>query len=293
MQVKPSGTLDEYLAPVTIEEAARALADGRASVLAGGTDLMLQAANGRTPYRGRLVNIRRIAELRGAAITGGRVRIGALTTVTYILNHAELAKSVPVLRQTADKFASNQIRNMATIGGNICNASPAGDMIIPLLALEAEVELASWDGAKIRTREVALEKFFTGPGRTVMERGELLTAVSFAVPEAGHRVRFAKSGPRPALEISTVSAAFAATCKDGVTTNVRIVLGAVAPTPIRARSAEALMEGAECSGDLAARAAKAAAGEISPIDDVRASAWYRTHLTEVFVRRLIEDVCHG
>ncbi|MCB1436394.1 MAG: xanthine dehydrogenase family protein subunit M [Rhodobiaceae bacterium] len=293
MQVKPSGTLDEYLAPVTIEEAARALADGRASVLAGGTDLMLQAANGRTPYRGRLVNIRRIAELRGAAITGGRVRIGALTTVTDILNHAELAKAVPVLRQTADKFASNQIRNMATIGGNICNASPAGDMIIPLLALEAEVELASWDGAKIRTREVALEKFFTGPGRTVMERGELLTAVSFAVPEAGHRVRFAKSGPRPALEISTVSAAFAATCKDGVTTNVRIVLGAVAPTPIRARSAEALMEGAECSGDLAARAAKAAAGEISPIDDVRASAWYRTHLTEVFVRRLIEDVCHG
>ena len=126
-----------------------------------------------------------------------------------------------------------------------------------------------------------------------MERGELLTAVSFAVPEAGHRVRFAKSGPRPALEISTVSAAFAATCKDGVTTNVRIVLGAVAPTPICARSAEALMEGAECSGDLAARAAKAAAGEISPIDDVRASAWYRTHLTEVFVRRLIEDVCHG
>ena len=293
MQVKPSGTLDEYLAPVTIEEAARALADGRASVLAGGTDLMLQAANGRTPYRGRLVNIRRIAELRGAAITGGRVRIGALTTVTDILNHAELAKAVPVLRQTADKFASNQIRNMATIGGNICNASPAGDMIIPLLALEAEVELASWDGAKIRTREVALEKFFTGPGRTVMERGELLTAVSFAVPEAGHRVRFAKSGPRPALEISTVSAAFSATCKDGVTTNVRIVLGAVAPTPIRARSAEALMEGAECSGDLAARAAKAAAGEISPIDDVRASAWYRTHLTEVFVRRLIEDVCHG
>ena len=293
MQVKPSGTLDEYLAPVTIEEAARALADGRASVLAGGTALMLQAANGRTPYRGRLVNIRRIAELRGAAITGGRVRIGALTTVTDILNHAELAKAVPVLRQTADKFASNQIRNMATIGGNICNASPAGDMIIPLLALEAEVELASWDGAKIRTREVALEKFFTGPGRTVMERGELLTAVSFAVPEAGHRVRFAKSGPRPALEISTVSAAFAATCKDGVTTNVRIVLGAVAPTPIRARSAEALMEGAECSGDLAARAAKAAAGEISPIDDVRASAWYRTHLTEVFVRRLIEDVCHG
>ena len=293
MQVKPSGTLDEYLAPVTIEEAARALADGRASVLAGGTDLMLQAANGRTPYRGRLVNIRRIAELRGAAITGGRVRIGALTTVTDILNHSELAKAVPVLRQTADKFASNQIRNMATIGGNICNASPAGDMIIPLLALEAEVELASWDGAKIRTREVALEKFFTGPGRTVMERGELLTAVSFAVPEAGHRVRFAKSGPRPALEISTVSAAFAATCKDGVTTNVRIVLGAVAPTPICARSAEALMEGAECSGDLAARAAKAAAGEISPIDDVRASAWYRTHLTEVFVRRLIEDVCHG
>lgn len=293
MQVNPSRALDEYLAPLTIEEAAEALADGRGTVLAGGTDLMLQSANGRTPYRGRLVNVRRINEMRGIEIGDKQVRIGALTTVTEILNHLDLAKAVPVLRQTADKFASDQIRNMATVGGNICNASPAGDMIIPLLALDAKVELASWDGSKAKTREVALEKFFTGPGKTVKEAGELLTAVTFARPAEGHRIRFAKSGPRPALEISTVSAAFAATCKDGVTSNIRIVLGAVAATPTRARAAEKLMEGAECSGELAAEAAKAAAGEISPIDDVRASAWYRTHLTEVFVRRLIEDVCHG
>lgn len=293
MQVQPRGSLDEYLAPATIAEAAEALADGRGTVLAGGTDLMLQSANGRTPYRGRLVNIRRIGEMRGIEIGDKSVRIGALTTVTDVLNHIELAKAVPVLRQTADKFASDQIRNMATIGGNICNASPAGDMIIPLIALDARVELASSEGGKVKTREVALNQFFTGPGKTVKEAGELLTGVNFDRPAPGHRIRFAKSGPRPALEISTVSAAFAATCKDGVTSNVRIVLGAVAATPIRAKTAEKLMEGTECSGALAARAAKAAAGDASPIDDVRASAWYRTHLTEVFVRRLIEDVCHG
>lgn len=293
MQVNPSAALEAYLAPASIAEATEALADGRATVLAGGTDLMLQSANGKTPYGRRLVNIRRVADMRGIALGESEVRIGALVTVTDILNHMELAKAVPVLRQTADKFASDQIRNMATIGGNICNASPAGDMIVPLMALNGRVELASWDGAKVTTREVALDAFFTGPGRTVKAPNELLTAVSFARPAAGHRIRFAKSGPRPALEIATVSAAFAATCRDGVTSNVRIVLGAVAPTPIRVPSAEKLMEGAECSGARAAEAARAAAGGISPIDDVRASAWYRTHLTEIFVRRLIEDVCHG
>lgn len=293
MRAQTLGALDEYRAPATTAEAVEALADGRGTVLAGGTDLMLQSANGRTPYRGRLVNICRIGEMRGVKIGDNDVRIGALVTVTDILDHMELAKVAPVLRQTADKFASDQTRNMATIGGNICNASPAGDMIVPLMALDGKVELASWEDGKVRIRDVALGEFFTGPGKTVCAANELLTAVTFARPATGHRAGFAKSGPRPALEVSVVSAALAATCKDGVTSNVRLVLGAVGPTPIRAKAAEKLMEGASCTDELAARVAAAAAGEARPIDDVRASAWYRAHLARVFVRRLIEDVCHG
>lgn len=290
MRAEVSSRLDEYLAPTSVEEAAQALSDGHGTVLAGGTDLMLQADNGRMPYRGRLVNIRRIGELHGIMVADGSMRIGALTTVTDILNDGLVRTNVPVLRQMADKFASDQIRNMATVGGNICNASPAGDMIVPLLALGAHVELASWRDGMLARREVALDGFFTGPGSTVRQENELLTAVSFALPPVGHVVSYAKSGPRPALEISAVSAALGATHADGALSNVRLALGAVAPTPIRMRRAEVLLEGAPLTDTLVEEAAQVAVSEARPIDDVRASAWYRMHLIRIFVRRLIRHV---
>jgi len=280
---------EEYVAPATLAEAAQALADGQATVVAGGTDLMIQTREGQRAYARRLVNIRRVAGLSGVKAEGNTVRIGALTTMTQILNEPTLAEVAPVLCQTADKFASDQIRNFATIGGNICNASPAGDCIPPLMVLDAAVELTRWNDGAAVTRSLALNEFFTGPGRTVMAVDELLSAVTFDRPSPGFTADFIKSGPRPALEISTVSAALGAVRKDGLLSNVRVALGSVGPTPLRAVQTEAFLEGKTPGPDIAARAAEIAAAEISAIDDVRASAWYRRHLVGVYIRRLLEQ----
>lgn len=281
----------EYAAPNTVAEAVQLLADGDAVVLAGGTDLMLQTGSGQIPYRKRLVNIRRIDEMRGVSKDGNEIRIGALTTITDILNDALLGDMAPVLAEAADQFASSQIRNAGTIGGNICNASPAGDTIPALLVLDAEVELSSFDGSAVSQRRVALKDFFTGPGQTVKRPDELLSAVLCKVPEQRARARFIKSGPRPALEISVVSAAISAIRDADVLFHVRLAFGAVGPTPVRATATESLLEGKPLDDHIIEQAVETLMGEINPIDDVRATAWYRRHLAAVYLRRLLNDDC--
>ena len=281
----------EYAAPNTVAEAVQLLADGDAVVLAGGTDLMLQTGSGQIPYRKRLVNIRRIDEMRGVSKDGDEIRIGALTTITELLNDALLGDMAPVLAEAADQFASSQIRNAGTIGGNICNASPAGDTIPALLVLDAEVELSAFHGSAVSHRRVALKDFFTGPGQTVKRPGELLSAVLCKVPEQRARARFIKSGPRPALEISVVSAAISAIRDADVLFHVRLAFGAVGPTPVRATATESLLEGKPLDDHIIEQAVETLMGEISPIDDVRATAWYRRHLAAVYLRRLLNDDC--
>ena len=179
--------------------------------------------------------------------------------------------------------------NSATLGGNICNASPAGDTLPPLLALDAELELASLTKTgEVAVRRVALDGFFTGPGRSQRQPNELLTAVRVPVVTGNRVSRFHKSGTRPALDISTIAIAFAATRDSaGRLHGVRLALGAVAPTPMRARKAEALLEGKVLDAALAEAAALAAAAEAQPIDDVRASAWYRKELLHNVTRRML------
>ncbi len=279
----------EYAAPSTIAEAAELLADSEAIVLAGGTDLMLQTGDGKIPYRKRLVNIRRIDEMRGVSKDGDEIRIGALTTMTDILNDDLLSGMTPVLCEAADHFASGQIRNAATVGGNICNASPAGDSIPALMVLDAEVELSSWDGTAVSTRRVALSDFFTGPGASVKLDCELLSAVYFKVPEQRATAKFLKSGPRPALEISIVSAAMNAVRDADLLFHVRLAFGAVGPVPLRATKTESLLEGKQLTPQLIEEAVETLMSEITPIDDVRATAWYRNHLASVYLRRLLSD----
>jgi len=281
--------IEKYCAPSSVEEAVKILAGGPVTVLAGGTDLTPQTENGRIAFAPALMNIRRIEEMSGVTLADGRIRIGALTTVAEILADATIAEHAPVLAEAADHFASAQIRNAATLGGNLCNASPAGDMIIPLLVLDAEVELTAWDGG-VKRRQVPLADFFTGPGKTVKQAGELLTAVIFALPPQGYVARFRKSGPRPALEISTVSLGIGGVLKDGALTGVRVAMGAVAPTPLRARGVEAALDGAPLNDETITRAVEAATAAATPIDDVRASAWYRTHLVRIFTEELLRDV---
>jgi CO/xanthine dehydrogenase FAD-binding subunit len=283
-------TMTSYLAPRRLDEALQAMADGAATVLCGGTDLAPQTESRTRRYKAKLLNIRRIEELGGIEAKGGEIRIGATTTVSEIRRSAVLADIAPVLVQAAERFASEQIRNAASVGGNICNASPAGDMIPPLLVLGAAVELACWQGGAVVTRRVPLEQFFVGPGKTVMRAEELLTAVVFDRPAADFVARFRKSGPRPALEISTVSVALGARVAGGRLSDVRVALGSVAPTPLRARHVEAALEGKPLDAATIAAAVAATAQDAKPIDDVRASAWYRNQLVQVFVQEVLNDV---
>ena len=282
--------VENYKVPSSISEAAQLLHQGEATIVAGGTDLTPQTEAGVRQFAATLINIQRIEEMRGISLANGRYRIGGLTTVTEILESEILAADVPVLVEAADHFASPQIRNASTLAGNLCNASPAGDMCIPLLLLDAELELVSWANDSVSLRTVALSDFFTGPGKTVLRADELLTAIEFAQPADGFTATFQKSGPRPALEISTVSMGVAGTLDEGVMTGVRVAIGAVAPVPLRATATEAVLERQSLSKDIIEKAAETVQQEITPIDDVRASAWYRKHLTGVYIRRALSHV---
>ncbi|MHC4786428.1 MAG: FAD binding domain-containing protein [Planctomycetota bacterium] len=282
--------VEQYLAPLSVQDATKALAQGHVSVFAGGTDLMVQTRLGARAFRPVLMNICRIRGLRGIEKSDGHVWIGTLTTITDILV-SDLLKSVAgVLVHAADCFASPQVRNSATVGGNICNASPAADMIIPLLVLDAEVELASWEDGSVVSRTVALDELFVGPGETTMAAHELLTSVRFPAPQAGTVAVFAKCGARPALDIALASVGVAGVKRNGTLRGARVAFGAVAPTPIRGRRTEAALEGAVLDDSRIADIARTAEQEIAPISDVRASAWYRTRLIHDLTRKLLRNV---
>lgn len=285
-------TIEEYLVPRSLEELTRATAAGSATVLAGGTDLMPQTQSGARPFRRRLVNVRHVAELQGIAESGGRIRIGARTTITEVLDNSLLRDTAGVLVQAADQFASSQVRNVATLGGNICNASPAADIVIPLLLLDAEVELASWANEGPTRRTLPLCEFFVGPGKTRALDGEVLTTIRFPVPRPGTVAVFKKLGARPALDIAVVSVGVSGVRENGCLRNVRAAFGAVAPTPIRGWKTEAALEGRGLDPDGMASIVEAVDRDIAPISDVRASAWYRRRVLGRLTERILRHVAH-
>ena len=282
--------IENYLFPSELDEAIRAMAADNVTIVCGGTDLAPQTDAGQRQYTATLMNIRRIAGLSGISQTDKQIRIATLTTISEIMESELLNEVAPVLVEAGDQFASDQIRNAASIGGNLCNASPAGDMSIPLLLLDASVELASWQDKAVQTRLVPLCEFFTSPGNTVKEDKELLTAVVFAQPHDSFVARFRKSGPRPALEISTVSVGIGGRLENGIFSEVRVAMGAVAPTPLRTRTVEAALEGKVLDADTIEAAVKSASEEVKPIDDLRGSAWYRDHLVKVFTKEVLTHV---
>jgi CO/xanthine dehydrogenase FAD-binding subunit len=279
--------IQSYAAPRTLNEAADILRSGHVTVLAGGTDVMPQMKAGRLALQPTLMNIRRIPELHGITQADGVVRIGALTTITELLNSAIVRERYNALWQACDHFASDQLRNAATIGGNICNASPAGDTLVPLLALDAKVVLAGKPNGALATRSMPLADFFVAPGHTKREANELVTAVECPLPPTGSVSEFFKFGTRPALDIAMISIGLGA-LRDGRTLrNVRVAFGAVAPTPIRAPQTEAALEG-KALDDAAIEAALTAAGrDIHPISDMRASDWYRRELIHNIFQRML------
>jgi len=282
--------IEKYAAPETVEQAVKLLSLQQAIVFAGSTDVMPLKNSGALEIKPLLMNIRRISDLIGIEDKDGLFRIGALTTVTQILDSGALNEKAKILPKASDCFASGQIRNSATLGGNICNASPAGDLIIPLILLDAKAELSSWVGNKIKVRKIDVCDLFVGPGKTKLKAGELLTSFVFKAPGNGFTASFEKFGVRPALDISIVSVGLAGIKDNGRLKNVRVAFGAVAPVPLRATKTEAVLEGREVDEEIIAKAVGAAMEEISPISDVRASAWYRREMIRTLFERLLRDV---
>ena len=272
-----------YHRPTSLAQAIRLKADDPGSrFIAGGTDLMvLLRAGSESPPA--LISLGRLPELSGVA-AGDPMRIGALTTIAEILEHRQLVRQFPLLRDAALPFGSVQIRNAATLGGNLCNASPAADMAPVLLVLDARVVLTGPAGE----RELPLSEFFLGPGETCREPDEVLTAVVLPSPAAGARGGFRRKG-RVAMDIAIASVAVRLEIDAGRCTGVRLAAGAVAPCPLRLVGAEAVLEGHPADPERIAQARARVEQEVSPITDLRAGADYRRRLTGVLFQRALES----
>lgn len=271
----------QYLEPQTIEEAVSLLAKygGEAKVIAGGTDL-INLIRMKTIRPNYVVDIGRISGLDHVRYDDGALSIGALTTLRALETSNDVKHCHPVIAQAAGQLGSVAIRNVGTVGGNLCHASPAADTAPSLIALGTEVRIVGPAGE----RTVALEDFFTDPGRTVLQRGEILAEICVPPMPPDTKGVYLKHASRGAADLAIVGVAVIATLDGGCCRNVKIVLGAVAPMPIRARNAERVLEGKEINDAVIEQAARAAAAESRPITDVRASADYRREMVKVFTQ---------
>ena len=263
----------KYFKPKTLEEAIEILTKIRGSrVLAGGTDLLVDLKTGRVDAEA-LVDIGSLKELRGIEDLGDRVRIGSATKLQEIVESGVIARELPLLRKAVEGMGSWQIRNLATIGGNLCNASPAADTAPPLLAYDAELHIVGPNGSRV----VPITRFFTGYRKVSLEEGEILKEIVIR-KRTWSGWSYIKLGRRSSFTLSIVSVATLASVRDGTFEDARIALNSVAPVPIRAYAAEEYLRGREVSLRVLEKAAEIAREETSPIDDVRASAWYRREM---------------
>lgn len=280
-----------YHSPQSIEEALGLLSeyDGKGRIIAGGTDLILELERGQREGVDTLIDITRIPGLDHISEEDGWVHMGPLVTHNHCAGSKLLQRSAFALSRACWEVGAPQIRNRGTIAGNLITASPANDSITPLMALGAQVELASTGGS----RTVPLKEFFTGVRGTVMRAGELMVDISFPLPDEDTHTGFYKLGLRRAQAISLVNVAVMVQLKGNVVRDAAITLGAVAPTIIHAREAEESLLGERLTDDTIRRAGELAAKAASPIDDVRASAYYRVEMTRVITARTLQAIREG
>jgi aerobic carbon-monoxide dehydrogenase medium subunit len=276
-----------YHQPKTLEEAHAIMATCPDAVLmAGGTDLLVQRrAQNKV---GPLISLRGIDELRGIHEKKD-LMIGAGTTLTEIADNAIIRHAYPALVQSIEVLGSLQIRNVATLGGNLCNASPGADTAAPLIVYGARVKVCGGkESANCSCRSIAITDFFRGPGRTSLESGEILRGIVLDKPASELRSCFLRLG-RIKMDIAIASLAVAFEWDGGMARRLRVAAGSVAPVPLRLSETEALLEGTALDADTLKSASAVAAAEVSPIDDIRASASYRRELIAVFLRRAISS----
>jgi len=277
----------DYLAPQSLGEALEMLSNHPEAIpLAGGTDLLVQMKEGRRSVEA-LLGLKRVAELHQFACNG-TLAFGSAVTVAQIAASPYIQRDFTALAIGAGSIGSVQIRNMATVGGNLCNAAPSADTAPPLLVLGARVIIASTRGE----RAVHLEQFFLEPGRTILQPGELLKEIIVPKPRAASGSFYIYHTPRTRIGIAVASVAASVTldAADAIT-DARVALGAVAPVPLRATQAESLLLGRTLTDALLRDVGATAARESQPIDDVRASAEYRRYLVNVLTQRALRGAC--
>ena len=273
----------EYFKPKSIDEAlslARKYGD-RARFLAGGSDLLIDIKLLRIEPE-YLIDITGIDELRGITCNEKELRIGAATILSEVSNFPLIRENYTALFEATSEMATTQIRNNASIGGNLCNASAGADTVPPLLVLKAKVNIATETGRKT----VPLEKFFTGPGKTILNRGDMLTSIS--IPTAGPNTgtAFIKIS-RTHSDLPQLNVAAAVHVENGICKDARIALGAVAPVPIRAIKAENALRNKKLNQNTIEEAAGAVAAGINPRTSIRSTADYRKRVAPVIVKRAL------
>jgi aerobic carbon-monoxide dehydrogenase medium subunit len=275
----------ELVLPGSVDECVKALAQSgpETKLLAGGTDLLPQLKNGLLKPA-RVIDLSGVARLRAIEAGNGKgLRVGSAVTARTLELDRAVRASYLSLAESGALVGSVQVRNLATLGGNICNAAPSADMAPPLLALEAEAVITGPKGE----RRVPIATFFTGVRRTVLAPDEILVEIVVPHPGAHSGGNYLRHTPRRELDIAVVGVASQLTLANGVCTKARIALAAVAPVPLRATAAEQALEGQAVTPDRIKRAADLAVDAARPISDQRGSAEFRRHLVRVLTRRTL------
>jgi carbon-monoxide dehydrogenase medium subunit len=277
----------EYVAPRTLNEAFQALSNGkRSAMLAGGTDIIVQLRENRK-HADQVVDLKHIPELMAIGFAGdGTLEIGAAVPCARIYEDSEIATRLPGLIDSASLIGGIQVQGRASLGGNVCNASPAADSIPSLIAHGARLLIASSTG----TREVPVEDFFRGPGQNALGAGEILVQIKIPPQPAHSGVRFLRFIPRNEMDIAVANAGVRLTLDAGGTRieEARVAIGAVAPTPLFVGAAGAALVGKEPGREAFEAAGQAAADAATPITDMRGSAAQRKHLAKVLTIRALE-----
>ncbi len=275
----------EYFKPASVMEVVKLLTKyaEKARLIAGGTDILVE----KEPQIEALIDVTGLG-LDYIKSDGEGVRVGATTTFADIEASPALGKSpYSILAQAAHQMGTPQIRNVATIGGNICSAVPSADSAPPLLALDATISISGPAGE----RSMDIANFFLDVRRNALKRGELLTEIQLPAFPTRTETVFMKKGRVAAADLAVVNVAIRLTMTaDGICQEVHIALGAVAPTPVRAKEAEAMLQGKKPQDELLRKVAEQASQEIKPISDVRGSAEYRRTLSRVLVERALKEV---
>lgn len=279
----------EYFAPRDIKEACRLLQehDNRAKVMAGGTDLLVHMKH-RTIIPRYVIGLKHLSGLGTIEYNENRgLRIGALATHQTVADSPLIKERFRALGAACSKVGTPQIRSMGTVGGNLCNGSPSSDSAPPLIALNAAVKLLGVEGERV----IPLESFFVGPGETALRIGEILTEIQVPSPSLRTQLSYVKLPARTRVDMAAVSAAVFVTLdsKNAICQDIRIVLGAVAPVPLRAKRAEEVLRGKKMEEQLIQQTAQRASEEAQPISDIRSSADYRREMVKVLTKQAIRQ----